>query len=337
MTEEPGMNEEAEAQTDPQASTQPTAAPAARRAKARKLSVPFWDPDAAWRKVIRVLLLLVVVLAVVTVWGLTFKAHREDWPLGKHIVFAVPLILALLVVGLFAWVMRAKARFRTNWRQSNPDDPHCRNLLIIFNLSNKALYFPTILTSLTLAVLLWLNIGNPKTLGGIWLGVFFANFLVEEYDIDLKAILITLFAIAAVLLWVGYMDWMRQFSRFFEKFAITLDIAAYLLIAAVFAMAILYSVVKGAFHYVAVTPNYVNIQTGIAETGEQIGAQGFTTRVDAGDLLERLFRFGRIIITFRDTRRPPMNMLVWNIGAKTRKLEAIRATYVVDTQNQTRG
>ena len=335
MAEEPDTNEGTDAQADSEDRAQPVAAAEPRKRK--KESVPFWDPDAAWRKIIRVLLLLVAVLGVVTVWVLTFKAHREDWPLGRHVVFAVPLIIALVVVALFAWVMRAKARFRANWRQSNPDDSHCRNLLIIFNLSNKALYFPTILTSLTLAVLLWLNISKPETLGGIWLGVFFGNFLVEEYDIDLKAILITLFAVAAVLLWVGYMDWMREFRKFFEKFAITLDISAYLLIASVFALAILYSIVKGAFHYVAVTPNYINIQTGIAETGEQIGAQGFTTRVDAGDLLERLFRFGRIVITFHDTRRAPMNMLVWNIGAKTRKLEAIRATYVVDTQDHTRG
>lgn len=276
----------------------------------------------------------VLILGAVTGWHLVDR--RQDWPLGKHIVFAAPFILGVVMIVLFWVLMRRKDKLRKDFQADNPDDPNAlENILIVYKLSNKALYYPTIIASLLMAWLLALDIGcNPKTLGGIWLAIFFANFLVEEYDVDLRVVLITLFGIAAVLLWVGYMEWMREFRQLFEKFAISLDAPAFLLIAIIFFLAILYSWFKGQFVYVAITPNDINIQTGITETGEQLGPQAYNTKVVAGDLLERLFLFGRIVITFRDTRRPPMDMLVWDIATKAKKLEKIRAVLLVDTQDQ---
>ena len=105
----------------------------------------------------------------------------------------------------------------------------------------------------------------------------------------------------------------------------------------IFIIAILYSILKGSFQYAEITPNYINIQTGLAETGEQLSREQFSTKIDAEDLIERLFGFGRLIVTFRDTRRPPMVFLIHNVGKKSAQLEGIRGTYLVDQQDPTRG
>ena len=89
--------------------------------------------------------------------------------------------------------------------------------------------------------------------------------------------------------------------------------------------------IKGLFCYVAITPNYMNIQAGLTETAEQVSREDYTTRVDTGDFLERVMGFGRVIITFRDSRRMPMMLLVGGIGKKTQALETIRGKLTVDT------
>jgi hypothetical protein len=177
----------------------------------------------------------------------------------------------------------------------------------------------------------------PALLGGVWLGVFFLNFLIEEYDIDLRALIIAVFVVAASFMWMSVMDWLPDFFRFFRRFGIQMDSTSYLLIASIFLFAVLYSVFKGTFQYVEITPNYINIQMGLAETGEQLSREQYSTRIEAEDLIERLLGFGRLIITFRDTRRPPMMFLVHGVGRKSAQLEGIRGTYLVDQQDPTRG
>ncbi|MCD6364588.1 MAG: hypothetical protein J7M14_01805, partial [Planctomycetes bacterium] len=107
-------------------------------------------------------------------------------------------------------------------------------------------------------------------------------------------------------------------------------------IGMIFLCAIVISWIKGLFYYVAITPNYMNIQVGPTETGEQIAREQYSTRIDTGDFLERLFGFGRIVITFRDQRRQPIMMLVSRIGKTAAKLESIRGKLAVDRYQPSR-
>jgi hypothetical protein len=101
-------------------------------------------------------------------------------------------------------------------------------------------------------------------------------------------------------------------------------------IAAILLVAVAISWIRGLFYYVALTPNYMNVQTGPTESGEQVSREGYGTRIDTGDFLERLLGFGRIMITFNDRRRPPIICLVARIGKKANKLEALRGKLAVD-------
>lgn len=298
-----------------------------------------------WLRVLQIALLAAAAIGLVVAWALLGARRMGEWGPVKTVVFSIPFVLGLVLVVLFYRAVRSIDRIRKKWMESNPDDPTCRNLLVVYDLSRKALYIPTITTSLVMSVLMALREDpwklfpglDPKVLGGIWLAVFFLNFLVEEYDVDLRSLVLTVVVLAATFMWVAVMGWVTEFFHFFRRFGMELDSTAYLLIAVIFILAILYSILKGSFQYVQITPNYINIQMGLAETGEQLSREQFSTRIDAEDLIERLFGFGRLIITFRDTRRSPMTFLVHGVGSKAAQLEAIRATYLVDEQDPTRG
>ncbi len=247
------------------------------------------------------------------------------------------LPVVLVAVGIGAWlIFRKTIRTRLRMNKQLHDDQDIHEYLVTFNWTRKVLYIPTVFVSLVACVLMLLQEhgqwDGPATglLGGIWIGVFFVNFLVDEYEISIKLLIIAVLCIVALFLWLSLLDWVDEFMDFFGHLAIEIDSTGYLLLAIVFSVAIAISWIKGLFYYVAITPNYMNIQVGPTETGEQISREDYSTRIDTGDFLERIFGFGRIVITFRNQRRQPIVMLVSRIGKVAKKLESIRGKLAVD-------
>lgn len=257
------------------------------------------------------------------------------WDLKRIVTFSLPFLL--IVLAGVAWLLLRKTiRTRMRMNRQLREDPDINEWLVTFNWSRKILYLPTILMAIVACVLMilkdagmWPSL-DSGTVGGIWLAVFFVNFLVDEYEISIKVLLIGILCIVALFLWLSLLDWVEPFMRFFRHLAVEIDMMGYLVLAIIFAVAIVISWIKGLFYYVAITPNYMNIQTGPTETGEQISREEYSTRVDTGDFLERLFGFGRIVITFSDQRRQPITMLVSRIGKTAAKLESIRGKLAVD-------
>jgi len=258
------------------------------------------------------------------------------WSLSRIIVFAIPFLI--LGGGILTFLMLKKT-IRTRVRVSNQirDDPDINEWLVAFDWSRKVLYVPTIIASLLASLAVGLAEAGVLTeacvpvVGGIWFAVFAMNFLVDEYVVSIKVLLILILCIVAMFFWLHFMGWVQPFVRSFRHIGITVDWVGYLLIASLFSLAVLISYLRGLFYYVAITPNYMNIQTGPTETGEQISREEYSTRVDTGDFLERLFGFGRIIITFRDHRRQPKSLLVGRIGKQAQMLESIRGKLAMDT------
>jgi hypothetical protein len=262
------------------------------------------------------------------------------WTWKRILIFSLPLLLAL--VGLAGWfLLRRSIRTRVLMGKQLQADPDIDEWIVTFNWSRKILYLPTILVSLIGFGLMLLKEGglwtslNAELIGGIWLLVFFANFLVDEYEMSIKVLLIFVLCAVAMLLWLSLMDWVRPFLRLFRHLGVHIDSTGYLVLALMFALAIAISWIRGLFYYVAITPNYMNVQVGPTETGEQISREDYSTRVDTGDFLERLFGFGRIIITFRDQRRQPLMLLVSRIGKVATRLESIRGKLAVDRHHTT--
>ena len=253
----------------------------------------------------------------------------------QKIVMWIPVML--LVIGVVTWLafrktIRTRLRMKKHLAIENKDD----EFLVAFTWSHKVLYLPTIFVSLVAYVLMLLQEGgqwtwlDPKMLGGIWIGVFFVNVLIDEYEMSLRVLTMTVLSLVALFLWLSLLNWVDGFLEFFGNLAFNIHSTGYLLLATMFAAAIAVSWIRGLFYYVVITPNYMNIQSGLTETGEQIAREDYSTRIDTADFLERMFTFGRVIITFRDHSRQPMVLLVRRIGKVAAKIEAIRGTLVVD-------
>ncbi|MHC4716715.1 MAG: hypothetical protein ACYS5V_07085 [Planctomycetota bacterium] len=263
------------------------------------------------------------------------------WDWKKTVILLIPVALVVAAVATFV-LLRKTIRTRMRMEKQLRADPDINEWLVVFGWSRKILYMPFIVTSLIACVLMLLAQKdllpalNPAAVGGIWLGVFIMNFLVDEYEISVKVLLILILFLLALFLWLHFLGWVEPFVRFFRHLGTSIEWTGYLVIALLFAVAAGVSWVRGLFYYVAITPNYRNIQTGPTETGEQVSREEYSTRIDTGDFLERLLGFGRIIVTFADQRRQPIALLVGRIGKKAALLEAIRGKLAVDRHQPAR-
>ena len=251
-----------------------------------------------------------------------------NWTSSEAI--AIYIAIAVVAAGAVAWlILRGTMRTRLKTVRQIREDPDINEWLVIFDWSNKILYAPTILASIAAGILVLCRV-SPAWVGGIWFVIFFVNFLVEEYELNLKVLLIGALCLTLLFLWLNLLGWVRPFLRFFRNIAVEVNATLYFLIAGIGLLTVLISWVRGLFFYVALTPNYMNIQEGPTETGEHIGQEDYNSRVDTRDFLERLMGFGRIIIIFKDRKRQPLVMLVWRIHKKAARLEAIRGTISVE-------
>lgn len=275
---------------------------------------------------------------IVIVWLLIHfllpKPSEIEWLSNKMI--AVYIAIGVLAAGVGAWfILRKTLRTRLRMQKAIRLDPDINDWLVVFNWTPKVLYVPTIIASFLAAGISCFHSISPAAIGGIWFAVFFLNFLIEEYDISIKILLITIVSLGFFLLWLHLLGWVVPFLKLFRNIAVSMNATVYLLVGIIGLLAIVISWLKGLFYYVSITPNYINLQEGPTESGEQIGREDYNSRIDTSDFLERLMGFGRIIITFKDRKREPIAVLVWRIQKKAQLLESVRAKFAIDHLQQT--
>jgi len=279
-----------------------------------------------------VLISAISIIIVGLIWAVVYLVRNRaqiNWFSNRKIALYIAAgVVAALVI---AWLILRKT-FRTRLRMEKAlrDDPDINDWLIIYNWTPKALYVPTIVVSFFAGVLLCIKGIPPAAIGGVWFAVFFLNFLIEEYNISIKILLITVVSLGFFLLWLHLLGQVTNFFKLFKNIAISMNVTVYLLVAVIGLAAIFISWLKGLFYYITITPNYMNLQDGPTESGEQIGREDYNSRIDTSDFLERLMGFGRIIITFKDRKREPIIVLVWRIQNKAQRLENVRAKFAID-------
>jgi len=271
--------------------------------------------------------------------GLGFDSKRKGLPWTSSKMIAFYIVIGLAVFTIVVWLLlkrtlRTRLRMKKVTRTDLGDD----TFLIVFNWTPKVLYFPTMIASVFALNLMHLQEAdfwvfgaiNPKIIGSIWFIIFFLNFLVEEYNITIIVILTSLLSVGFLLLWLNLVGWVGDFLSLFKHFALSISSTGYLLVSIIGLFTILISWLKGLFYYVTITPNYINLQEGPTETGEQIAREDYNTRVDTSNFLGRLLGFGKMVITFKDRKRQPITLLVGSIKRKARLLEEVRSKFVVE-------
>lgn len=305
------------------------------------------DSASASRKKKVILGISGLIAAIIILWiiirFLIPKAAEIQWLSNQMI--AVYIAIGLLACAVAAWfILRKTFRTRLKMQMVMKQDPDLNDWLIIFNWTPKILYTPTIVASLAASVLMFLHEADflffgsipGVVIGSAWLAIFFLNFLVEEYSISIKILVITLVSLGCFFLWLHLLGWVVGFLKLFKHLALSINATGYLLIGIIGLLTILISWLKGLFYYMTITPNYMNLQEGPTESGEQVGREDYNSRIDTSDFLERLMGFGRIIITFKDRKREPISVLTWRIQKKAEMLEKVRAKFAIDHIQQTR-
>ncbi len=267
-------------------------------------------------------------------WGLVHfllpKAKEVAWFSNQMI--AIYIAVGVIGGGILAgFLFRKPLRTRLRMQKTIKEDADINDWLVIFSWTPKILYVPTIIASFLAAVVSCFY-GDHPAIGGVWAAIFFLNFLIEEYNISIKILLIVFVSIGFFLLWLHLLDWVVPFLRLFKRIALSMNAAVYLLVGIIGLLAIFISWLKGLFYYLTITPNYMNVQEGPTESGEQIGREDYNSRIDTSDFLERLMGFGRIIITFKERKREPIVVLVWRIQSRAQMLERVRAKFAIDHQ-----
>jgi len=287
-------------------------------------------------------IVVLTVILLILAYLLLPKPSEIEWLSNQMI--AVYIAISFLTVSVAAcFFLRKTLRTRLKMQKLMKLDPDVNDWLIIFNWTPKILYAPTIIASLIASLLMYLNeidlwfFGSIPgvIIGGIWLVIFFLNFLIEEYSISIKILIITLVSLGCFFLWLHLLGWVVGFLKLFKHLALSVNATGYLLVGIIGLFTILVSWLKGLFYYMTITPNYMNLQEGPTESGEQIGREDYNSRIDTSDFLERLMGFGRILITFKDKKREPISVLVWRIQKKAQMLEKVRAKFAIDYPQQT--
>jgi hypothetical protein len=266
-------------------------------------------------------------------------AVNQQWSWTSNGMIALYIAIGVALAGVVGWLlMRKTLRTRLGMEKQLRQDPDINDWLVIFGWTPKVLYVPTMVAALLAAGLMFLHESgwqvfagiNPKLVGGVWFAIFFVNFLIEEYDVSIKLLIIGIIGLGCVLLWLHLLGWVGGFFRLFRHLGFSISGTGYLLIALIGLLTVAVSWLRGLFYYVAITPNYLNLQVGPTEAGEQIGREDYNTKIDTSDFLERLLGFGRISITFKEKPRPPLTLLVWRVERKAEMLERVRAKFAVD-------
>jgi hypothetical protein len=289
----------------------------------RKNNIIFW---------ISGLVILIIILLVLAFFVLP-KPSEIEWLSNRMI--AIYIAIGVIAGGALAcFLFRKPLRTRLRMQKALKEDPDINDWLVIFEWTPKILYVPTIAASFIAAALSCIDSIPGPIIGGVWFAIFFLNFLIEEYNISIKILLITIISVGFFLLWLHLLGWVGGFFGLFKNIAVSMNTTVYLLVGIIGLLAIFFSWLKGLFYYMSITPNYMNIQEGPTESGEQIGREDYNSRIDTSDFLERLMGFGRIIITFKDRKREPIAVLVWRIQKKAQLLESVRAKFAIDHQQQ---
>ncbi|MHC4582158.1 MAG: hypothetical protein ACYS14_11940, partial [Planctomycetota bacterium] len=273
--------------------------------------------------------------AILVVGGLIYYLLPRIRAVGWFSNQMIAVYIAVGAIGgsiLAGFLFRKPLRTRLRMQKVVREDADINDWLVVFSWTPKILYVPPIVASFLAAVVCYF-VGDHPAIGGVWAAIFFLNFLVEEYNISIKILIIAVVSIGFFLLWLHLLGWVVPFLRLFKRIALSMNTAVYLLVGIIGLLAIFISWLKGLFYYVTVTPNYMNLQEGPTESGEQIGREDYNSRIDTSDFLERLMGFGRIVITFKeDRKREPVVVLVWRIQSKAQMLERVRGKLAIDHQ-----
>ncbi|HRY60809.1 MAG TPA: hypothetical protein P5266_01340, partial [Candidatus Fermentibacter sp.] len=155
----------------------------------------------------------------------------------RLIVILAPVLMLALLVG--AWLlMRRTMRTRIEMDSQLKKDSEISEWLVIFGWTSKIIYAPTVILSLLFFGLSFIPGIHLGTLGAVWLAVFLFNFIIEEYEVGMKELLIFLLAGVALFVWLYLIGVLSDIVETLGEVDARMNGFAYLAFALIFLFAI---------------------------------------------------------------------------------------------------
>lgn len=281
---------------------------------------------------------LKLALLFLDVWGAIIYGYYyvirnvilTDIRAGKFHWFSLRMLSVYIVVSLtlaaifVALIFKRSKSVRTRIERDNElrQDPNIGVWLTTFDWSWLILFVPAMVVLVLCGVVgcIISNLTVHRILGGIAFGFFWLNAAVVVFKLTptrVLLIVISIFSFCLLLLLMGP----KVFLAFFRNFGhlgIKLDPLGYFLMAYLgfFFLRIIW--VVGLFQYFALSPNRLDLQSGLAETDRGMERKDYRLNIDTEDVILRLFKVGRIIISFPAKDREPINYLVTGIDKKAK-------------------
>jgi len=249
------------------------------------------------------------------------------------------MISSYLVVGItlaaviVAFILSKTKSVRTRIARDNElrQDPNISVWLTTFDWSWLVLFLPSMVILVLCGIGGYIidlaitpdsptNLIVHHALGGFTFGFFCFNAAVVIFKLTPTRVLVLFLSIGGFCLILLLMG-VDIFLNFFEKFkhlGIKVDPLGYLLMAYVGFFFLRLIWIAGLFEYIAMSPNRLDIQRGLSESERGIQRKDFRVSIDTEDVILRLFKVGRIIISFPLSDRLPMSYLVMGIDKKSK-------------------
>ena len=248
--------------------------------------------------------------------------------LSSYIV--VGITLAAIIVG---FILSKTKSIRTRISRDNElrQDRNISVWLTTFDWSWLILFLPSMIILVFCGIVGYIidlaippdsptNLIVHHVLGGFTFGFFCLNAAVVIFKLTPTRVLVLFLAIGGFCLILLLMG-VDIFLNFFEKFkhlGVKVDPLGYLLMAYVGFFFLRLIWIAGLFEYIAMSPNRLDIQRGLSESERGIQRKDFRVSIDTEDVILRLVKIGRIIISFPLSDRLPMSYLVTRIDKKSR-------------------
>ncbi|MBL7154312.1 MAG: hypothetical protein ISS79_11395 [Phycisphaerae bacterium] len=248
------------------------------------------------------------------------------------------MISSYIVIGItFAGVLIAcvlirtkSVRIRIERDNELRQDPNINVWLTTFDWSWLVLFVPSMAILVVCGIAGYMinwampegpaNLAVHRVLGGFAFGFFCLNAAVVIFKLTPTRVLVLFLAIGGlclILLLMGIGIFLNFFGKF-EHLGIKVDPFGYLLMAYVGYFYLRLIWIAGLFEYIAMAPNRLDVQSGLSETERGIQRKDFRVNIDTEDVILRLFKVGRIIISFPHSDRLPMSYLVTRIDKKSK-------------------
>jgi len=257
----------------------------------------------------------------------------QEFSCGSLRMISSYIVVGITVVAIFVgFILKRTKSVRTRIERDNElrQDPNMNVWLTAFDWTWLILFVPTIVLAILCGIVGYIinwtipesptNLAIHRTLGGVAFGFLCLNAAVVIFKLTPTRVLLFVLAIAALCLLLLLMG-VDIFLSFFEKFkhlGVKVDPLGYLLMAYVGFFFLRLIWIAGLFEYIVMAPNRLDIQRGLSESERGIQRKDFRVSIDTEDVILRLFKVGRIIISFPQSDRLPMSYLVTKIDKKSR-------------------